>query len=503
VPRVTPVAGLVAMIAVVAAFLRFYALGRQGFWYDEAQTGWMLRAPLGTMLGGAVQTESAPPLYYLLAWAWVRVFGDTETGLRSLSALAGVATVPAAFAAVRLLVNRRVALLAALLLAVNPLLIWYSQEARAYALFVLTSTIALWMFARAREQPGARRVAAWALSAGLAMWTHYFAVFLVVPEALALVRAAGGVRRVHVAAFAGLAAAAAPLAVLAASQQHHVAWIGKLSLRLRAEQVARSFVDGFTPPAGRLVAVLSALIVVAALVLLALRSEIAERRGALCFAGIAAAAIAVPLLGAAIGLDYFDGRNMLAAAVPCVITVAAGLGAQRGLPIGLPLAAVLTVVSIALTVRVWTDGPARRPDWPALDAALHRLPSPRVIRLVGGSRSWSIPLTFGLRQTWWLPSRGARVREFDVVRRLPATLRCGPSVWWGAACSVPVLAGPSGPPVPGLRLVSTIHAGGFSIARYRASRPVLVVPRRGAATAHARRHKRDLLLTPEREPVIR
>ena len=497
-------AGALAVIVGAAAFLRFYAIARQGFWYDEAQTGWMLRAPFGRMLAGVARTESAPPLYYVVAWVWVRVFGDGQAGLRSLSAVAGLATVPAAFAATRLLVGRRVALIAAALLAVNPLLIWYSQEARAYALLVLASTVALWMFARARERPTPGRLAAWALAAAAAMWTHYFAAFLVIPEAVLLLPAVGRPRRPLLLAVGGLGAATVPLVVLAASQSHHAAWIGTLSLRLRVEQVARSFVDGFTPPAGRAVALVSAAIVVAALVLAALGGDRAERRRVSAIAVIGAVALALPLLAIGVGLDFFDGRNTIAGVVPLTIVLAAGFGARRRLVVGLPLAGALVVLSVALVARVWTDTPAQRPDWPALAAALRRLPSPRVIRLDGGSRSWALPLTFELRRTWWVTNRGARVRELDVVRRLPMPGTCARGIWWGAACDMPELPAPRRPPLPQLHLVATIEAGGFAIARYRAARPVLIYPHgRAARRVHRRRHpKRQFLLTPAREPVV-
>ena len=82
-------------------------------------------------------SESAPPLYYALAWVWTQVTGTGEFGLRSLSALAGVATVPVAYLLGAELRGRRAGLMAAALVAVNPMLLWYSQEARAYALLVL------------------------------------------------------------------------------------------------------------------------------------------------------------------------------------------------------------------------------------------------------------------------------------------------------------------------------------------------------------------------------
>ena len=95
----------------------------------------------GQMLGLLPRTELTPPFYYCVAWVWARVFGFGEAGLRSLSALAGVATVPAAYAAARTLISRRAGWVAAALVACNPLLIWYSQEARSYAVLVLLATL--------------------------------------------------------------------------------------------------------------------------------------------------------------------------------------------------------------------------------------------------------------------------------------------------------------------------------------------------------------------------
>ena len=65
----------------------------------------------------------------------------------------------------------------------NPLFVWYSQEARAYALFVLLA-LAMLCFLRAEQEPTPRRMAAFAVSGALALLTHYFAVFLLVPMVL-------------------------------------------------------------------------------------------------------------------------------------------------------------------------------------------------------------------------------------------------------------------------------------------------------------------------------
>ena len=103
-------ATLVAVLAitVAGAVLRFAELGHQGLWYHESYTALLVSRSPGKMLGLIPHTESTPPLYYCLAWAWVRVFGHSPAGLRSLSAVAGVAVIPLAYAcAAELLASRR------------------------------------------------------------------------------------------------------------------------------------------------------------------------------------------------------------------------------------------------------------------------------------------------------------------------------------------------------------------------------------------------------------
>jgi mannosyltransferase len=104
----------------VAAALRFTTLGWQSFWLDEANTVYVVApASLGEMFERAVQQETTPPLYYLLAWLWSQVFGTGEWGLRSLSALLGLAAVPVTFAAARHMIGTRPAFVAAALVACN------------------------------------------------------------------------------------------------------------------------------------------------------------------------------------------------------------------------------------------------------------------------------------------------------------------------------------------------------------------------------------------------
>src|SRR5947199_10307168 len=90
-------------ITAAAAALRFSTLGVQSFWHDEAVTvGRVLHPGLGATLKEIPSSEATPPLYYVLAWLWSKLFGTSEAGIRSLSALFGTVTVPGAY-----LVGRR------------------------------------------------------------------------------------------------------------------------------------------------------------------------------------------------------------------------------------------------------------------------------------------------------------------------------------------------------------------------------------------------------------
>src|SRR5207302_5897738 len=104
----------------------------------------------------------------------------------------------------RELVSKRAGIVAALLAAVNPFMIWYSQDATEYMLLAATSGASLLCFGRALREPTAKNMTWWGVLSALASWTHFFAAFLVAPEAIWLLYAVR--RRAAVIATAGVAA---------------------------------------------------------------------------------------------------------------------------------------------------------------------------------------------------------------------------------------------------------------------------------------------------------
>src|SRR6188472_628806 len=173
----------VLALTLLGAVLRFPTLDRQSFWLDELVTASLLDRGLGDVVREIPRTEATPYLYYVVAWLWNSVFGLGEVGLPSLSALAGTATIPVAYGAGVVLVSRRAGIVAAALVATSPFLVWYSQEARSYALLTLLGAGTVLAFALSLRG-GRWSLAAWAVLSALAVATHYYAVFLVAAEAL-------------------------------------------------------------------------------------------------------------------------------------------------------------------------------------------------------------------------------------------------------------------------------------------------------------------------------
>lgn len=378
---------VVLALTLVGATLRFATLGQQSYWYDEAITASLLDGSLLDVFRGIVDTESTPPLYYVVGWLWAHVFGTGELGLRSLSAVVGTLVVPVAFAAGRVVSTARIGVAAAALAAVSPMLIWYSQEARAYSLLTFLGGASFVLFALARSDPSPRSLTWWAVVSALAVATHYFAAFVVLAEAVLLLRAQRGLRRVRWAAGA-LAAFALCLLPLAAVQASHrrLGWVGGIDLGERLTEALQRLVTAAQPSswAGATGARVTPYAWIGASVVLGLagalvvsRASQRERKGALLALKVAAfgigapvsMAIAADLLAHGDG-DYFLDRNVLGAWVPLAVFVAAGLAARRAGVLGAACLAGLVCWSIGVHIGVVTSPELQRDDWRAVASAL-------------------------------------------------------------------------------------------------------------------------------------
>lgn len=422
---------IVAGLTVFAAVLRFATLGLQSYHHDEIVTASrVLRDSFWHAMDAVGFSESAPPLYYALAWFWTQLTGTGEVGLRSVSALAGIATVPVAYLLGAELSSRRAGVIAAALVAVNPMLIWYSQEARGYALFVLLTAISLLYFARVLDRGRRRDSIGWGVASALALATHYFAAFPIAAEALWLLRRRG---RESGGAFPGLwiaagaALALAPLVIHQASYAH-AEWISNFSLGHRLWETGLTFALGETGdiiarPEHPLLAVVPGLVAIATLALVFLRGEHRERRASGILLALAAVTFVVPL---AIGLldpskDYVLARNLLAALVPLLVALAIGFTLRAARRRGAALAAILLVYSLGFSLWASFSPALQRPDWDDVAVAIGESNEPRaMVTWTLGAASLRYYLSTGSIQVqpsdgfdWW-------VGEIDFISDGPA-----------------------------------------------------------------------------------
>ena len=361
-------AGLaLAGIVALGAALRFATLGDQSLWLDEAFTRRIAADPLGNMLDLIRRGENTPPLYYALTWAWCQVAGTGEAALRVTSALAGTATIPVAYLIGRQVASRAAGLLAAALVAVSPFLVWYSQEARAYALVVFLVSASLLFALRHDDEPARRSLVAWSATAALAVATHYFATFVVLLEAAWLLRRPAA-RRAVLAGLAPVIAVGLALVPLALDQRRNEgAQVGDASIPSRVGDLAQEFLVGKYGGPVRGLAPLCALLIVAGGAVALARAAPEARRRWLVPLGIGAGTILVPMALAVVGVDYFATRYLAVAWVPLFAALAAVLAARRlGAVAGVALAAVFLTVSVAVpfTPRLQRD------DWRSAAAAL-------------------------------------------------------------------------------------------------------------------------------------
>jgi len=210
------------MVILAGVFFRFYHLDHKVYWEDEtngairtagyteaeivaaapsissaAQMQTYFRLPEGsaktdrladTVLSLAREDPQHPPLHYVLAHLWERIFGTTAAAVRSLPALFGVVSIACVYwFALELFEDRRVAWIASALVAVSPFFVLYSQEAREYSLWTACVASMCALFLRARRL---MKIEAWALyaaSVAIALYVYPFSALVAISFGLYLV----------------------------------------------------------------------------------------------------------------------------------------------------------------------------------------------------------------------------------------------------------------------------------------------------------------------------
>jgi uncharacterized membrane protein len=285
---------LAITLVVVGLVFRFTGLGSKVFWWDETHTGRAIagsfwpeivediydgriltrdeilvhqfprdgRSTWTTIRMLAWEDPRQVPLYFVLARAWVKVFGASATILRTFSVVLSIISLPLAFLLVRELFGRTLeAWIAVGLIAVSPLHLVYAQEARQYMLWVDLLLLTSWLFLVAlkrtteRGRPSWRWFALYTGALGLTLITHLVTVLVMAAHLLFVVAS----KRLRVTAAVWVTAAAQlvvallflPWGLSILTEAQHRAWIpwaandvgfGQWS-RMAGGAYARAFVD--------------------------------------------------------------------------------------------------------------------------------------------------------------------------------------------------------------------------------------------------------------------
>lgn len=177
-----PAAAWLAVITLAGLAMRLPSFGDSLFG-DEVGAYWIVAGhSLGRVIyytgGHTPSPELNPPLWFVLAWFSVKVFGVSAWSLKLVSLVCGTATIPLTYRLGCLTIGRRAGVVGAAFVAFSPFLIYYSTEARPYALLVFLGLASSLALLRALRDGTPRWWALYALCACAVAYTHYTGVFL-------------------------------------------------------------------------------------------------------------------------------------------------------------------------------------------------------------------------------------------------------------------------------------------------------------------------------------
>lgn len=170
---------LISIIIFLGFLLRLYGVTDQSIWFDEALSIYYSQVPLSDVLG---LRSNTPPLYYLLLHFWLQIMGNSEFSTRLLSLFFGTIGIFSIYILGSLIFNKITGIYSALLLAVSPIHIYYSQEIRTYALFFLLTLLSMYFYVKLKEGFSKGSVVGYIVFSVLLIYSHLYGVFILLAQ---------------------------------------------------------------------------------------------------------------------------------------------------------------------------------------------------------------------------------------------------------------------------------------------------------------------------------
>jgi mannosyltransferase len=315
-------AAALALLAIAAGALRARDLGAP-LWMDEGISIGIASHPLGD-IPAALRLDGSPPLYYLTLHAWMAVFGSSPSATHALSLTFFALAVPAAVWAAWTPFGPVAGALAGALVALDPFIVYYADDARMYTLVLLLALLATASFVRAFALRRRRHVAIFAVLLAALLYTHNWAPFYAAAAGIALVALLavspdrGGLLRDGALAFGAAALLYAPWLPTLAFQAAHTGapWStepGEAALPGALTQIL----------GGRLPGILVLAVAGAGAIRLASRGP--RRQAALALLAIASLTLLLAFAWSQVSSPAWAVRYLMIVAAPLVLIAAAGL----------------------------------------------------------------------------------------------------------------------------------------------------------------------------------
>ncbi len=339
-----------ALAATVGALF----LGHASLWLDEGTSVRLVELDWGGLFDVIRSTEAMHGLYYMILKLWIPLAGTSEFALRVPSVVFFLGGVLALVFVGRALFTDRIALIAGLLLTVNPFMLVYAREARGYAMVTMLVTVSTLLFVRMMLAPRIvpRLLVLYTVVSILSVYAHAWSLFVLVVHAATVI----AVGRFHqklqrmLGSWVAMAVAISPLLYFfAASSGEQVSWIRPVGLG--------GFVLHFRALAGGWV--LMVLYLVAAIAALGAYGLGKQRRGERTWAvGMLAAWImAPPILTFLLSLwvPLFLSRYLIVSLPGLILLVAVGIDAIKPRSIGHGMLGVIVILSAVSSIPSYTS----------------------------------------------------------------------------------------------------------------------------------------------------
>jgi 4-amino-4-deoxy-L-arabinose transferase-like glycosyltransferase len=171
-------AQLLLSLTILGAILRFYNLGFNSLWLDEAVTNDTSAKSFGEIWTIISTGDFNPPLFYWMEHVML-LFGNSEFILRFIPAILGMLTIPLFYFIGKELLDRNVGILSAALLAFSSFHIYYSQDARAYTAMLFFASLSILFFLKAIRESDYKNWILFGLFSAIAFWMHFYVIVLI------------------------------------------------------------------------------------------------------------------------------------------------------------------------------------------------------------------------------------------------------------------------------------------------------------------------------------